>query len=317
MRQSISNLKRFNLTFFMMLTLLGLTALTAACADKENPAASTTDVQSQADSGKMRVVTTLYPLEYFISRIGGDSVEIINPVPPGVEAHDFEPRPDDIRKLNSADLIVYNGSGFEPWIDRALESIDGSERIAIETSRGLADLASGDPHIWLDPLKAIEQVNLVRDGMSRADSDRADFYAENAGVLIAELEELHARFQSALAECRLSEFVTSHDAFGYLARRYDLKQVAIAGLSPEAEPLPRDFARLADRIEELEVKYVLVEVIASPRLAEALAREVGAKTLILHPLESLTADESGRGETYFSIMNANLNSLRAALECNN
>ena len=265
----------------------------------------------------MQVITTLYPLEYFISRIAEDSVEVANPVPPGVKAHDFEPKPDNIRRLNSADLIVYNGSGFEPWIDRALESIDGSERIAIETSRGLADLASGDPHVWLDPLKAIEQVKLIRDGMSRVDSDRADFYTENATSLIAELEQLHARFQSALAECRLREFVTAHDAFGYLAQRYDLEQVPIAGLSPEAEPSPRDLARLVDRIKELEVRYVLVEVIVSTRLAETLAKEVGAETLILHPIESLTDDESKRGATYFSIMNANLNNLRTALECAN
>ncbi len=299
----------------MMLTLIGITALATACAGEERPVGS--NASDQPGSGKMRVVTTLYPLEYFIGRIGGDSVEVINPVPPGVEAHDFEPRPDDIRQLNSADLIVYNGTGFEPWIDRALESIDESQTLIVETSSGLTDLTSGDPHVWLDPLKAIEQVKPILDGMSRADSDSAEVYAENAGLLVAELEQLDARFQFALAECRLSEFVTSHDAFGYLARRYGLKQVAIAGLSPEAEPLPRDFARLADRIEELEVGYVLVEVIVSVRLAEALAKEVGAQTLVLHPLESLTADESGRGETYFSIMNANLKSLRAALECNN
>ena len=265
----------------------------------------------------MQIVTTIYPLEYFISRIAEDSVEVVNPVPPGVEAHDFEPKPDDIRRLNSADLIIYNGSGFEPWIDRALESIDESERIAIETSRGLADLASGDPHVWLDPLKAVEQVKLIRDGLSRSDSDRADFYAENAESLITELEQLNAQFQSGLAECRLREFVTAHDAFGYLAQRYDLEQVPISGLSPEAEPSPGDLAKLVDRIKELGVKYVMVEVIISPRLAETLAKEVGAETLILHPLESLTADESKRGETYFSIMTANLNNLRTALECLN
>ncbi len=308
-------MRQLNLVYFMMLTLIGITALATACAGEERPVGS--NASDQPGSGKMRVVTTLYALEYFIGRIGGDSVEVINLVPPGVEAHDFEPRPDDIRQLNSADLIVYNGTGFEPWIDRALESIDESQTLIVETSSGLTDLTSGDPHVWLDPLKAIEQVKPILDGMSRADSDSAEVYAENAGLLVAELEQLDARFQFALAECRLSEFVTSHDAFGYLARRYGLKQVAIAGLSPEAEPLSRDFARLADRIEELEVRYVLVEVIVSVRLAEALAKEVGAQTLVLHPLESLTADESVRGETYFSIMNANLKSLRAALECNN
>ena len=145
-------------------------------------------------------------------------MEVVNPVPPGVEAHDFEPKPDDIRKLNSADLIIYNGSGFEPWIDRALESIDGSESIAIETSRGLVDLASGDPHVWLDPMKAVEQVRLIRDGLSRVDSDRADFYAENADSLITELEQLHARFQGALAEGRLTELLTTQYYIGVLGQ---------------------------------------------------------------------------------------------------
>ena len=266
------------------------------------------------------VVTTLYPLEYFTQRIGGDEVSVVNLLKPGVEAHSFEPTPADIRKLDAADVIIYNGSGFEPWMDRALSTISssGGPRLIVETSyvwgqeNGPGEI---DPHVWLDPLKAMEQVKLIRDALSSANPDAAARHATNAQELLTELSSLHQTFIVGLEDCTHDQFVTSHAAFGHVAERYGLEQIPISGLSPEAAPGPADLARIADTARELGVSYVMVEPIISAAFAETLAREIDAQLLPLHPLESLTPDESRRGDDYFSIMEANLNNLSMALEC--
>jgi len=313
---------------------------TPASASRTADASAGTDAGPGSPSGtttKVGVVTTLYPIEYFARRIGGDLVNVVNLVPPGVEAHDFEPSAGDIRAITNAELVLYNGAGFEPWIDRALASAGGSA-LRVEVAAGLATLegeehghgeeedehADGeqggdehilDPHVWLDPLRATVQAAAVRDALKQLRPDAAAQFDAGAAALIAELESLHAGFVSGLAGCGFGLFVPSHAAFAYLANRYGLEQRAMAGVSPEAESTPAELARLAGELRSLGVKHVLVEPNISPRQAETLAREIGAAVLPLHPLESLTADEAQRGETYFSIMRANLESLRTALQC--
>lgn len=274
---------------------------------------------SNDDTGTS-VVTTLYPLEYFAQRIGGDDVSVTNLLKPGVEAHDFDPTPADIRKLEAADVIIYNGSGFEPWIDRALSTISssGGPRLIVEASREWrqeSDAGEIDPHVWLDPLKATELVKLIRDSLANANPDGAAIYATSATGLLTELLSLHQSFLNGLRECTQNTFVMSHAAFGHLAERYGLEQIPISGLSPEAAPGPADLARIVDTIQKLGIKYIMVEPIVSAAYAETLAREINAEMLPLHPLESLTSDESKSGENYFSIMETNLENLRLALEC--
>lgn len=273
-----------------------------------------------SSSTRTSVVTTLYPLEYFAQQIGGEEVSVTNLLKPGVEAHSFEPTPADIRKLDSADVILYNGPAFEPWMDRALEAIGsrGGPRLVIEASYGwVKENYPGEmePHVWLDPFKAMDQVKLIRDGLSSADPDGAARYATNAQELLDRLSALDQRLVTGLDGCRQDHFVTSHAAFGHLAARYGLTQVPISGFSPEAEPGAGDMASIADTIRELGVEYIMVEPLISPAFAETLAREVGAELLPLHPLESLTPEQSKDGEDYFSLMDANLESLRLALGC--
>ena len=280
--------------------------LAAACAGGDGRGA----IQTPADASTISVVTTLYPLEYFARRVGGERVSVVNLIPPGVEAHSFEPSPGDIRKLEGADMVMYMGPAFEPWFARAQEAMDGGPRLAIVFGVGVAD-----PHLWLDPLKAMEMVSSISTSLSQIDGDGEQLYDANAEALLGELEALHQRYLDGLEGCRLNLFVTSHAAFGHLASRYGLEQLPISGLSPEAEPGPRDLASMSDSLREMGVKHILVEPVASTSFARTLAREVGADLLPLHPLESLTPDEANRGEDYFTIMDSNLESLRLALEC--
>ena len=318
-----------------VLLLLALSILSGACGGARKEAGNTglrtaTDQPEDGnstgaanlESRTALVVTTLYPLEYFARRIGGDSIEVVNLISNGVEAHDFEPSPGDMQKLDSADLIIFNGSDFEPWMVGALGAIGKEGRTVLEAGHGLTDHGVDghdgervDPHVWLDPLRAAEQARLVQNGLSHARPALGEAYAEHADALIHELEQLDRQFQSGLVDCRLREFVTSHDAFGYLARRYGLETIPITGLSPEAQPSPRDLARLTNTIRGLGIKYVMAESVLNSSLARTLADEVDAELLILHSLESLTEDQSERGENYFSLMNSNLSSLRTALEC--
>jgi zinc transport system substrate-binding protein len=274
---------------------------------------------NSSDTG-VSVVTTLYPLEYFAQRIGGGDVSVTNLLKSGVEVHSFEPTPADIRKLEAADVIVYNGSGLEPWIDRALSTISskGGPRLIVVTSDEWQQESKAgviDPHVWLDPFKSMELVKLIRDSITSANPDGVAIYATNATELLTELLSLHQTYTNGLVECTNNQFVTSHAAFGHLAERYGLEQIHISGLSPEAAPGPADLARITDTIRELGIKHIMAEPIVSSVYAETLAREINARLLPLHPLESLTPDESENGEDYFSIMTANLESLTLALGC--
>ena len=292
-------------------TLAGLCALSVisvACVE------ASVDTSGPPAPGRIStlVVTTTYPLQYFAERIGGGSVEVVNLVSPGVEAHDFEPKPADIRILDSADVVLYNGLGFEPWMDRALSNVSGRPRVVVQASNGAAN---DDPHVWLDPLKAVEQVKLIRDALTDANASMSQSFAQDSEALMEDLRALHESYADGLAACRLKSFVTSHDAFGHLALRYGLEQLPISGLSPESEPSAGDLAKLADEIQEIGARYLLVEPGGSTRLAQTLASETGAQVLMLHPLASLTKAEAQRGEDYLSIMKGNLSTLRTVLQC--
>jgi zinc transport system substrate-binding protein len=282
-------------------------------------------------SERIRVATTIYPVEYFVGRVGGERVDIVSLIPPGVEAHDFEPKVSDLIDIARADLLVYNGAEFEPWVERALKALGGEAPPAIESVKSLrADLlAAGegegrdddsddefDPHVWLSPLKAVPQVEAIVDALTVIRPGLASEFQSAGIALTRQLESLDSAFRSGLSECSLRTFVTSHAAYGHLADEYGLEQVAVAGLSPDAEPKPRTLAKIASRISELSVSHVLIEPIANSRLGETLARETGGSTLPLHPLESLTEEEQNNGADYFSIMNQNLESLVIALGCN-
>ena len=304
----IRNIKYAKDSLAISLVMASIVIISVAC-----------NTESSDDTGTS-VVTTLYPLEYFAQRIGGDKVSVTNLLKPGADSHSFEPTPDDIRKLDAADVIIYNGSGLEPWVGRALSArgSDSKQRLIIETIAEWThenDDVEIDPHIWLDPLKAIEQVKLIRDSLISTNPEGAATYTANAANLLTELLSLHQAYSNGLVKCTNNQFVASHAAFGHLAERYGIEQIPISGLSPEAEPGPADLARIADAALEMGVNYVMVEPIISAAYAETLAKEINAQLLPLHPLESLTSEESESGEDYFSIMKANLVNLRLALEC--
>ena len=172
-----------------------------------------------------------------------------------------------------------------------------------------------DPHVWLNPLEAVEQVRAIQAAFTNADQAGASTYAENADVLIAELLAIDKKFIDGLESCALDRVIVSHEAYGHMAERYSFEQIGLSGLSTEAEPGPQRIAKIIDKIKILGVSHVLQEPIGNQELAESVASETDTEVLPFHPMESLTPAEVDSGKTYFSIMDENLKSLRAALRC--
>jgi zinc transport system substrate-binding protein len=272
---------------------------------------------------KLLVVATIYPLYDFTRQIAGDEARVMTLVPPGVEPHDWEPSPQEMAELHKARLFVYNGAGLEPWADRLAADAAARGGRTVKATEGIPLLAGAtgreraapDPHVWLDPVLAQAMVENIRSGLAQVDPAHAAGYAERARAFSAAIQRLHAAFAAGLAQCVRREIVVSHGAFGYLARRYRLAMVPVMGLAPEAEPSPAELAALARFARERKVKYIFFETLVSPRLAETLAREVGARTLVLDPVEGVTKEEAAAGKGYLALMEANLRNLRTALDC--
>lgn len=246
------------------------------------------------------VVAGFYPLAFAAQRVAPDS-EVTNLTPAGAEPHDLELSPRDVERIASADLVLYLGGGFMPALEDAVAG-DGNAVNLLASG----DPLPGDPHVWLDPMRYAGLVRAAAEALG--DPAAAD-------ATVAELQSLDAELRDGLARCERREIVTSHAAFGYLAEAYGLDQVALTGISPEAEPSARAIARLVERVRATGATTVFFETLVSPDLAKTVAREAGARTAVLNPLEGLTGDELGAGADYFSVMRQNLAALRKALGC--
>ncbi len=272
-----------------------------------------------ASAAKVSVVASFYPLFEFAQRVGGDRVQVRNLVPPGAEPHDYEPTPQDLIALRNAKLLIYNGAGLEPWITKLLPQLPETV-VKIEATKDLrlikGENAGLDPHVWLDPILAQQQVDNILAGLMSADPTEAQAaYEANAAKLKEELLALHGRFAATLAKCKQKTVITSHESLGYLAKRYGLELIAISGLSPEAEPTPTKLKEVAQQARRHGVRVIYVEPLVSPRTGETIAREVGASIRVLNPLEGLSEAELTAGKNYFTVMDENLRTLAEGLNC--
>lgn len=271
---------------------------------------------------KPQVVASFYPLYFFASQIAGDKATVYNITPAGAEPHDYEPTTQDIVRIEDGQLLVLNGGKLEAWGDKITDSLKGSNTKIITVGNDIANqmvVEDGneirDPHVWLDPALAKKEVAAIVKGLSSVDPANASYYHSNAQTLESNLDSLDAQFHQGLSNCQKKDIITSHAAFGYLAREYGLNQVSISGLSPDAEPSPRQLAQVADFAKKNNVKYIFFESLVSPKLSQTIANEVGAQTLVLNPIEGLADDEIAQGKTYFTEMNSNLTNLKIALQC--
>lgn len=251
---------------------------------------------------RTEVVAGFYPLAFAAEEIGGRRVEVANLTPAGAEPHDVELSVRDVERVRSADVVLFLGDGFQPALEEAAGSTEGK---AVDLLVGL-DRLEGDPHIWLDPVRFTEVAERIGAELGAGASARE---------LAARLRALDDEFHEGLTDCERREVVTAHDAFAYLGERYGLELIPIAGVSPEAEPSAGDLEQVADLVRASGATTVFVEPLLSPEIGETVARETGAETAVLDPLEGLTEEALDAGEDYFSVMRANLEALRGGLGC--
>jgi zinc transport system substrate-binding protein len=314
-------------------------------------------VPSSNETEKIRVIASFFPLYDFATNVGGDRAEVSIMVPAGIEPHDWEPTPRDIENAENANMIVYNGAGFESWIS------DINANFSVDTSRGIiqsmerehedheedqvanmtsitstnATAATNatttpieeighehheheehdiDPHFWLDPVLAQQQVVAIRDGFVQIDPVNSEYYNQNAQRYIAELDSLDSFIRSELSNCTINDFITFHDAFSYFANRYGLTQHSVHGLSPQGEVLPQRIQEIKDLATSLDINVIYAEDLIDPRLAEVIAGEIpNGQVLVLSPIEGLEVEEIEQGLGYIDKMRENIENLKVGLRC--
>lgn len=289
---------------------------------------------SSAKYSKLKVTASFYPMYDFSRKIGGDKVEVRNIISSNVEPHDWEPTPKDIVSIGESDVFVYNGVGMENWIDKVTKSSDNKNLELVEASKGVkllkgeedehnkdkkedahehAHHGAYDPHVWLSPENAKKEMENIKNAFVKADPKNKDYYEKNFKENANKLDELDKKFKDELGKTNKKDIVVAHEAFGYICNTYGLNQVAIEGLSPDSEPDAGKMAEISKFAKDNKVKYIFFEELVSPKVAETIAKEVGAKTAVLNPIEGMTEKQLKAGEDYFSIMNKNLEVLLKAL----
>jgi zinc transport system substrate-binding protein len=324
----------------LSLLLTAMLLVTAACGNNNNastPADSTNDssaATNKADTNQISVVTSFYPLYFLASEIGGEHIKAVNLIAAGVEPHDWTPKSRDLSTASKAQLFLYHGAGLEGWVDAFLKGLSKDSGVATkEISKGITliegseeeheeehadeeahEHGSADPHTWVSPKSALKLAENVKNSLIEVDSANQADYEKNYEALLTKLEAIDADYTAKLAQVPNKNIVTSHEAFGYLARDYGLKQVSIMGLNPDAEPRAQDLLDIAKFVKANNVKYIFFEELVSDQLAQTLASEADVETMVLNPLEGLTPEQEKDDQTYLTLMERNLQNLVQALQ---
>ncbi len=288
--------------------------------------------QSSINDGKIKVVATLFPQYDFVREIGKEKVDVSLLLPPGIEAHSYEPTPQDIIKIKKSNLFIYTNEYMEPWALKMADTIKSGDLIIVDASKditlyedhgdheedeGHEDHAHGgkDPHIWLDPVYAQKMVDNILDGLIKVDKDNEDYYRENAEEYKKQLQLLDENFTDTFNKTKSNKIIYGgHFAFGYFAKRYNLEYISpYKGFSPDAEPTPKMIMELIRNIEDAGVKAVYHEELIDPKVARILSNATGAKMLLLHGAHNLSKEEIESNITYIDIMKGNMERLKEGL----
>ena len=266
---------------------------------------------------KVNVTVSISPVKEFTELIGGDKVKVTSLIADNVEPHDVDLKPRDFEKLTKSELFIYNGLGMEDWLEQVKEQISEDKIKYVDTSENGNPIKTDgktDPHQWLSLKEAINQCNNIKNALEEVDPENKNYYEENYEKAKTDFEELYNEYLPKFQSLEHKNFVTSHEAFGYLCEDYNIKEEAIEGLVPDSEPDPVRMRQIIKFAKKNNVKTIFFEELVSPKVAEIIAKEVNAKTEVLNPLESLSEDQIKKGEDYFSVMEENLQVLYEAIK---
>ena len=273
-------------------------------------------------SSKLNVIATFYPLYDFAQNVGGNKVSVTVLVPETVDVHNFEPTPSSIEAVASANVIIYNGAGLEPWIQQVISASGNTKLIQVDSSQGIKLLPvpaafqknnqTIDPHIWLDPLNAKQQVNNILQGLIKADSNDSQYFTQNAQAYDAKLDNLNSLAINATSNTATRYFVTFHEAFAYFANQYNITQLPISGPFEE-EPTPSDIQNVITAINQYHLKYVGYESLENPAISQSISSQTNAILIEMNPIEGLTTQEKAAGDNYISLMQQDITNIHLAL----
>jgi zinc transport system substrate-binding protein len=279
------------------------------------------------------LVATIYPLQYITARLAHGIASVGTVVPAGVEPHDFEPRPTDVARILRAPLVVANGAELDGWIEPLESDIqkEGHRLFTFAEEVPFLPLAeeedheegeesehghgSFDPHAWLDPVRMQEATRHIASHLSAIYPNLTTTIQENTSLLLADLESLDAAYASGLSSCKTRTIVVSHNAFGYIADRYNLFVVPLTGMSPHEEPSAGRLAEITTFAKKEGISTIFFETLVSPKVAETVAKEAGVVTAVLNPIEGRTPADEAEGKEYIDFMMDNLQALEKALVC--
>jgi zinc transport system substrate-binding protein len=270
------------------------------------------------DDGGVRVLATIYPLYDMAKAVGGDKARVSLLIPPGSETHSFEPTPQSALEMESADMFIMNGLGLEPWATRLISASGNSGLKAIDASDGIEPLTlegGADPHVFQDPVLAKLQLDNILKAYGEADPANREYYAANALAYGRLLDDLDRQYRSGLANCSVRVVLVNHAFLGYPGRRYGFTQVALSGISPEAEVLPLDLVNAAHEASKDRVRYVILESTVSPKSAQALAHEANLTVEVASSAHEITLEDYNSGRTYPELLSVDLQVLRKVMEC--
>lgn len=322
---------------------LCLVLFLAACGKSEEKAQNTDE--------KVQIYTTVYPLQYFAERIGGESVHVSSIYPAGANEHTFEPTQKDMMALADADLFFYIGLGLEGFVENAKKTLADEEVNMIATVDAISDEqleeaaheeeeatstdshdhehesessedhsheghdhGDIDPHVWMSPKISQSLALSIKDSLVEISPGQQETFEKNYDELVSDLQQLDADFEEMAHNAPNKTFFVSHSAFGYIANTYGLEQLAVAGLNSQDEPSQKELTKLIDLAEEKNIEYILFEQNVSSKLTEVIQKEIGAESLVLHNLGVLLKEDIQNKETYFTLMNKNLETLRTVLK---
>ena len=300
-----------------MSLLLGLVACGAPIVNNTDP------IQSKG----VKVVTTFLPITLFTEAVAGDCADVTALIPANLGPHDFQATPSDLTDLSSANVLVKNGLGMEEFLDDLISSADNKDLMVIDSSSGVSTIESVEddhghdhghshgevnPHIWLDPVLAVQQVENIRDGLVKADPSCADGYKKNAELYTAKLKKLNTEFTAKLKPFKGRTFVAFHDFAPYFANRYSLKAEYLVDL-PEMNPSPADLQRVAAQVKASGLNALLSEPQEGKRSFNALAKDLGVNIVEFNPLETGSIESAKVPGTYFEVMRSNVNNLVKAI----
>ncbi|MGI0026266.1 MAG: metal ABC transporter solute-binding protein, Zn/Mn family [Nitrosopumilaceae archaeon] len=292
-----------------------------------------TNSPSVTSTTKLKVIASFFPMYEFTRNVAGDKADVSVFIPIGEEPHGWEPPTQQIQDVQNAQLFIYNGYGMEAFVPEFLSTGNFPNTTFVKASQGIqvqdADVGlmdpgeaksvieqgGKDPHVWNDPILAQQEVRNIANAMEKADPTNAQYYETNANTYIAKLAKLDQDIKSGLSNCQTHTFVSFHNAFNYFSQRYNLTDVWVSGLAPEAEVSPQDLAKVENIAKENHVKIIFSEDLIDPKLAQSLATDVGATTRVLSPLEGINDTEQKEGITFIDKWYKNFDNLKAALEC--